>query len=309
MVGVLMLAMSPRAPAAGQQLFDSPEDAVRALASAVEHRDTNVLQAMFGVAGRDLVSPDAVQATQEFELFRKRLGKAWAVVRRSESAAVLEVGPEAWPFPIPLAMTNRQWRFDTEAGRQEVWNRRIGRNELGAFAVCRSYVEAQREYAGRDRDGDEVLEYAQYLRSTPGRRDGLYWPWQSGEEQSPLGPLIAAARVEGYRRQSRILTEERSPYHGYHFKILHKQGKHAPGGKYDYVINDHMIGGFALVAWPAEWGNSGIMTFIVNHQGKVFQKNLGPKTAAVAGAMTQYDPDSNWTPVTHAFPISAQTQP
>ena len=145
--------------------------------------------------------------------------------------------------------------------------------------------------------GDEVLEYAQRLRSTTGSHDGLYWPLRSGDEQSPLGPLIAAARVEGYRRQARIMTDEPSPYHGYYFKVLTKQGGHAPGGKYDYITNGHMIGGFALVAWPAEWGNSGVMTFIVNQQGRIYERNLGPKTAALAKAMTRYEPDSSWSPV------------
>ncbi|HWX20532.1 MAG TPA: DUF2950 domain-containing protein, partial [Candidatus Binatia bacterium] len=204
-------------------------------------------------------------------------------------------GADAWPFPIPLAKADGQWRFDTEAGRQEVLNRRVGGNELGALSVCRAYLEAQREYAAKDRDGDEVLEYAQRLRSTPGKHDGLYWPLRAGDEQSPLGPLIAAARVEGYRRQARIMTDEPSPYHGYYFKILTKQGKHAPGGKYDYIINGHMIGGFALAAWPAEWGNSGVMSFIVNQQGKIYEKNLGPKTAMLAKAMTRYEPDRTWS--------------
>ncbi len=294
---VLLLLLPLRVRAAGEQPFATPEAAVRALETAAKNRDTNALRAIFGPAGRDLVSPDAVQATQEFEMFVNRLSEKTELARRSESNCVVQIGADAWPFPIPLVKADGQWRFDIEAGRQEVLNRRVGRNELGAIAVCRAYVEAQREYAGKDRDGDEVLEYAQRLRSTPGTHDGLYWPLRAGEEQSPLGPLIAAARVEGYRRQARILTDEPSPYHGYYFKILTKQGKHAPGGKYDYITNGHMIGGFALVAWPAEWGNSGVMTFIVNQQGKVYQKNLGPKTARLAETMTRYDPDSSWSQV------------
>jgi hypothetical protein len=293
--GALMFLFPSRVLATGEQQFASPEAAVSALENAAKTRDTNAIHAIFGQAGRDLVSPDAVQATQEFELFVNRLSEKTELARRSESNCVLQLGADAWPFPIPLVKAAGQWRFDTEAGRQEVLNRRVGRNELGALSVCRAYVDAQREYAGKDRDGDEVLEYAQRLRSIPGTHDGLYWPLRSGDEQSPLGPLIAAARVEGYRRQARIMTDEPSPYHGYYFKILTKQGKHAPGGKYDYIINGHMIGGFALVAWPAEWGNSGVMTFIVNQQGKIYQKNLGPKTAALAKAMTRYEPDSGWS--------------
>jgi hypothetical protein len=292
--GALMAVLSLRGLAAGEQGFATPEAAVNALETAARNRDTNVLRAIFGPAGRDLVSPDAVQATQEFEVFVNRLSEKTELVRQTESRCALQVGADAWPFPIPLVKADGQWRFDTEAGRQEVLNRRVGRNELGAIAVCQAYVEAQREYAAKDRDGDEVLEYAQRLRSTPGEHDGLYWPLRAGDEQSPLGPLIAAARVEGYRRHARIMTDEPSPYHGYYFKILTKQGKHAPGGKYDYITNGHMIGGFALVAWTAEWGNSGVMTFMVNQQGKVFEQNLGPKTAVLAKAMTRYEPDSGW---------------
>jgi hypothetical protein len=293
----LTLAFPWSVLAKGEQQFATPEAAVSALETAAKSRDTNAIHAIFGPTGRDLVSPDAVQATQEFEAFVNRLSEKTELVRRSDSNCVLQLGADPWPFPIPLVKADGQWSFDTEAGRQDVLNRRGGRNELGALAVCRAYVDAQREYAGKDRNGDQVLEYAQRLRSTPGTHDGLYWPLRGGDEQSPLGPLIAAARVEGYRRQARIMTDEPSPYHGYYFKVLTKQGKHAPGGKYDYIINGHMIGGFALVAWPEEWGNSGVMTFIVNQQGKIFQKNLGPKTAALAKAMTRYDPDSSWSTV------------
>jgi hypothetical protein len=190
-----------------------------------------------------------------------------------------------------------QWFFDTAAGRQEILARRIGMDETGAMNVCNAYVEAQREYAGQDRLGDGVLAYAQFLRSTPGTHDGLFWPAnQPGEELSPLGPLVAQARVEGYQRTAKMLNDELAPYHGYYFKILTRQGKQAPGGKYDYIINGRMIAGFALVAWPAEWGNTGVMTFIVNQQGKVYQKNLGPKTVKIARAITTYDPDDTWTP-------------
>jgi len=174
-----------------------------------------------------------------------------------------------------------QWLFDTDPGKEEILNRRIGANELGALQVCRAYVQAHREYASVDRNADEVLDYAQHLRSTPGTHDGLYWSMRAGDELSPLGPLVAQARVEGYRQQTNILTDEQSPCHVYYFKILTQQGKHAPGGKYNYIINGHMIAGFALVAWPAEWGNTGVMTFIVNQRGKAYQKNLRPKTFSI----------------------------
>jgi len=269
---------------------------MNALAAAAKVKDTNALDAIFGPEAHDLVSPDAVQATDEFVTFVRRLTEKIELVRESDTHDVLQLGADGWPFPIPLVkQTDGRWFFDTLAGKEEILNRRIGRNEIGAIRVCRAYVDAQREYAGEDRNGDGVLEYAQHLRSSPGKHDGLYWPMREGDALSPLGPLVAQAHGEGYRRETRILTEPQSPYHGYFFKILTRQGKHTPIGKYNYLINGHMIGGFAFVAWPDEWGNSGVMTFIVNQQGKVYQKNLGPKSAAIASAMTAYDPDDTWS--------------
>jgi hypothetical protein len=290
------ILVSPnRLSAAGEQKFSSPEAAVDALKTAVAAKDTNALHAIFGPAAHALVSADVVEATNERELFASRLAEKTVLVRESDSKAVLHLSADGWPFPIPLLKQDGQWFFDTEAGTEEILNRRIGANELGVIQVCRAYVQAQREYASVDRMGDEVLAYAQRLRSTAGTHDGLYWPSKAGDEQSPLGPLVAQARVEGYRQQTKILADEKTPYHGYYFKILTKQGKHAPGGKYDYVINGRMIGGFALAAWPAQWGNSGVMTFIVNQQGKVYQKNLGSKTSPIADGITTYDPDTTWT--------------
>ena len=297
-LALLVLTMPLCVSAADEQaFFAAPQDAVNALAAAARSHDTNVLHAIFGPAGHDLISPDAVQATEEYELFVQRLSEKTQLITNSDANVTLELGADGWPFPIPLAKQDGQWFFDTEAGRQEILARRIGMNETGAINVCNAYVDAQREYAGQDRLGDGVLAYAQFLRSTPGTHDGLFWPTnQPGAELSPLGPLIAQARVEGYHRAARMLNDEQAPYHGYYFKILTHQGKHAPGGKYNYIINGRMIAGFAMVAWPAEWGNSGVMTFIVNQQGKVYQKNLGPKTAKIAMAMTTYDPDDTWTP-------------
>jgi hypothetical protein len=292
----LLLLLPGRLLAAGEERFSSPQAAVDALKAAVEARDTNALHAIFGPAGHDVVSVDVVEAADERELFMNRVKEKVNLVAESDSKQVLHLGADGWPFPIPLVKQDGQWLFDVEAGKQEVLNRRIGANELGAIQVCRAYVQAQREYASEDRNADEVLEYAQHLRSTPGTHDGLYWSTRTGDELSPLGPLVAQARVEGYRKQNKILTDEQSPYHGYYFRILTRQGKHAPGGKYNYIINGHMIAGFALVAWPAQWDNTGVMTFIVNQQGKVYQKNLGPKTGSIAAAMTTYDPDTTWTP-------------
>ena len=290
----LLLALPGRLLAAGEKQFRSPQAAVEALKTAVETKDTNALHEIFGPAGHGLVANDVVQAAEERELFVSRLKEKVNLVHESDSNEALRLGADAWPFPIPLVKRDGQWRFDTEAGTEEVLNRRIGGNELGAIHVCRAYVEAQREYAATDHNGDEVLEYARHLRSPPGSHDGLYWPMRTGDELSPLGPLVAQARIEGYRQKTKIFTDEQSPYHGYYFKILTRQGKHAAGGKYNYIINGHMIAGFALVAWPAEWGNTGMMTFIVNQRGKIYQKNLGAKTSSAANAITTYDPDNTW---------------
>ena len=292
----LLLALPGRLRAADEERFSSPQAAVDALKAAAEAGDTNAMHAIFGPAAHGLVSADFVAAAEERELFVSRLKEKVNLVSESDAKAVLQLGADGWPFPIPLVKQDGQWRFDTEGGKEEILNRRIGANELGAIHVCRAYVEAQREYASVDHNGPGVLAYAQHLRSTPGTHDGLYWSTRTGDELSPLGPLVAQARVEGYRQKTKILTDEQSPYHGYYFKILTRQGKQAPGGKYDYLINSHMIGGFALVAWPAEWGNTGVMTLIVNQQGRVYQKNLGPKTSSIANAMSAYNPDSTWTP-------------
>jgi hypothetical protein len=300
-IGLTLLAtmglwvLPGRVFAQGEQRFASPDQAVHALQQAMATRDTNALHLMFGPASHALVSADVVEATTEREVFAQRLAEKTQLTPESDSRQVLKLGADGWTFPIPLIKADGQWFFDTEAGREEILNRRIGANELGAIHVCRAYVEAQREYAAKDRNDDEVLEYAQHLRSTPGTHDGLYWSSRDGEEESPLGPLVAQARFEGYRHKTKILTEEQSPYHGYYFKILTRQGKHAAGGKYNYIINGHMIGGFALVAWPADWGNTGVMTFIVNQRGKVYQKNLGPRSSKLAETLTAYDPDSSWT--------------
>jgi hypothetical protein len=296
-LALLTLALPVSASAEDEQTFASPQEAVNALVTAAKTNDTNALHSIFGATGHDLISPDVVQATGEYKIFVQRLTEKTELASNSDSNFTLEIGADGWPFPIPLVNADGQWFFDTAAGAEEILNRRIGMDEIGAINVCNAYVDAQREYASQDRIGDGVLAYAQFLRSTPDTHDGLFWPTnQPGEELSPLGPLIAQARVDGYHRTAKMLNDEQAPYHGYYFKILTRQGKHAPGGKYDYIINGRMIAGFALVAWPAEWGNTGVMTFIVNQQGKVYQKNLGSKTVKIANAMTIYDPNDAWTP-------------
>jgi hypothetical protein len=276
------------------QVFATPEEAVTALSRAATATNRAVLGTIFGPAVKQLVNPDEVQGAAELADFAAAFAVTNRLVRESDSRMLLEVGANSWPFPIPLVKVAHGWQFDTAAGSEELLNRRIGRNELDVLRVLRAGVQAQREYASRDRDDDGVLEYAQRLLSTPGRTDGLYWSPRLNGEISPLGPLAAYAQAEGYARKSSTATGLRA-FHGYFFKMLDCQGKHAPGGKYNYVINGNMIGGFAFVAWPAEYGDSGVMTFIVNQQGKVFQKDLGPKTGARAPAMKEYNPDKSWT--------------
>ncbi len=294
---ILALALVWPAPthAAGQgKSFNTPQDAVGALVSAATAKDREALRALFGLAGDELVASDQTQAANELGQFVTAFNQRHRIALVSETKGVLELGTNAWPFPIPLVKQDGRWCFDTDAGKEELLNRRIGRNELAVLEVMRAYVDAQRAYASRDRDGDGVLEYAQRLASSPGSKDGLFWPAELDGEISPLGPLVGHAQGEGYALASRVGAAAPEPFHGYYFKILTRQGKHAPGGKYDYIINGNMIGGFALVAWPADYGESGVMTFIVNQQGLVYQKDLGPKTAKATAAMKAYDPDPSW---------------
>jgi hypothetical protein len=279
-----------------QKTFATPEEAVAALKAGAHAQDQDALRALFGPEVDDIENPDRVQATNECIAFAAALNDSYHLSPDSTNRYTLEVGTNAWPFPIPIVQRNGRWLFDTEAGEDELLNRRIGRNELATLQVLRAYVEAQREYASRDRDGDQVLEFAQKLSSSPGKHDGLYWPEGPDGEVSPLGPLVAYAQWEGYAPEQTDDDSVPGPFHGYFYKILNRQGKHAPGGKYNYVINGHMIGGFAMVAWPASYGDSGIMTFIVNQQGRVYQKDLGPKTGKIANSMKAYDPDSSWVP-------------
>jgi len=297
-VAICLLVSLLPVRAAQEERFTTADDAIRALTTAAANKDTNALEVIFSPGVRELVSADAVQASNGLANFSRLMSEKVTPLNKSDSSIVLQLGLDAWPFPIPLVKQDGQWFFDTAAGKEEILNRRIGRNELNTISVCRAYAEAQRDYASEDHVGAGVLEYAQHLRSTPGQHDGLYWHAEPGEEISPLGPLIAQAHGEGYTHDSKILTEKQTPYQGYFFKILTRQSRNAPGGKYNYIINKHMIAGFGLAAWPAEWGNSGVMTFIINQQGKVFEKNLGPKTSAIASAMTTYDPGAGWKQAT-----------
>ena len=293
----LMLSQTIRAQSlhsVEQESFNSPQEAVNVLVTAAESNDKDSLHAIFGPAGRQLVSPDAVQAAQSYKMFVQRLTQNIEMVTNSEDNISLLIGNDYWPFPIPLIRHDGQWVFDTEAGSQEILARRIGMDELGALDVCRAYMQAQRDYASQDRTGKGILAYAQFLHSDPGTHDGLYWPVKSGEPLSPLGPLVASAHGEGYHHTAQMLNQQAAPYHGYYFRVLTRQGAHAPGGAYSYVINGNMIAGFALVAWPAEWGNTGVMTFIVNQQGKIYEADLGPNTGKYAAEMKAFNPDPRW---------------
>lgn len=295
----LLLALAMGVPSAlraadDAKTFATPEEAVATLAAAVKAHDPATLRSIFGPASEDIENPDRVLATNEFKAFAAALDASQRLVRELDTKYVLEVGANSWPFPIPIVQRGGRWFFDTAAGKEEILNRRIGQNELAVLEVMRAYVEAQREYASRDRDGDKVLEYAQKLASSPGQMDGLYWPPDLNGEVSPLGPLVAQAQSEGYGMRSKGNDQAREPFHGYSFKVLTRQGKHAPGGRYNYIINGNMIGGFALVAWPAEYGTSGVMTFIVNQQGRVYQRDLGKDTTRLARKMSAYDPERGW---------------
>jgi len=280
-----------------QKVFSSPEEALKALVEAAKTGDRAALDQLFGPAAKSLHSSDEVQAATEFKEFTNHVVEKTSLVKENDSKVIIYLGNENWPFPIPLVKKNDQWFFDTEAGKEEILNRRIGEDELTAILVCRTYVKAQREYALKDWNGDGILAYAQKLRSDPGKKNGLFWRHAPGEAASPLGELVAQARIEGYKKSKSLFKEQPTPFHGYYFKILTKQGEHAPGGKYDYIINGNMVGGFGLVAFPSMWGESGVMTFLVNQQGKVFQKNMGQDTLKIAQEMQSYDPDETWTPI------------
>jgi hypothetical protein len=290
---IAFAAVSPLAAAAAQKTFATPAAAVDALIAANRGNHIGKLLDILGPQSAELIhSGDPIADRRARERFVAAYDKAHKLERDSDNKAILIVGEDEWPLPIPLIRTRARWRFDTKAGAEEILNRRIGRNELTVIEVCRAYVAAQREYAAKNLGPGGSAEYAQHFTSTIGERDGLYWPVKAGEEESPLGPLIARARAAGYRPGTPHLKPR--PYYGYYFRILTQQGQNAPGGARNYIVNDHMTGGFALIAYPATYADSGIMTFIVNQDGIVFQKNLGPDTASIARQITQYDPDATW---------------
>jgi hypothetical protein len=284
-----------------QKTFASPDEAVKALMDALKTEDIKTLSAILGPGSEDLISsgdPFADQA--ERERFINLYEQKNKLEEASTTKVVLYIGNEDWPFPIPLMKKDGVWLFDTNEGREEILARRVGRNELSVIQVCLAYVDAQKEYAVKDRDDDGVLAYAQKFLSDPGKKNGLYWKAKEGDEQSPLGPLVGAAQEKGYSgKQS---EGKPIPYHGYYYRTLKAQGKNAKGGDYDYVVMGKMIAGFALVAYPAQYGSSGIMTFIVSHAGEVYQKDLGENTENTALKMKLFNPDSTWNKIKDTSP-------
>ena len=278
---------------AAQREFATPEEAVTALIDAVKANNQKALLDILGPQSRPLVfSGDSVADKNAGQRFVAEYDAAHRL-QGGGGKVVLYVGTDDFPFAIPLVPDGPMWRFDTPAGKEEILNRRIGENELDTIQVCLAYVDAQRDYASEDRNADGIREYAQKFTSASGKRDGLYWETKPGEPLSPLGPVIARARAEGYGGKGAS-----APYHGYYYRILTAQGSSPQDGAYNYIAHGRMIGGFAMVAFPAEYGVSGIMTFIVNHDGVVYEKNLGPKTAPIARAMNIFNPDSTWKAVT-----------
>jgi len=275
-----------------EQQFTSPEEAIKALRTATEAKDQEALRRIFGPEYDALKVGDKVQDANNAQRFATAMAQSCNQIKAGDGQITLEVGTNNWPMPIPLVQAGGQWHFDTAAGKAEIVNRHIGKDELHAIGVCRAYVVAQKQYASVNPANRGALTYARKFKSTPGQKDGLYWPVAGNEAASPFGPLVAEAHAEGY------VTHQDTgphPFHGYYFRILTRQGNAAPGGKLDYLSEGNLTGGFALVAYPEKWDQSGIMTFIVNQEGKVYQRNLAEKTSRLAAAMKEYNPNNDWT--------------
>ncbi len=294
-VAVLLIGAFSTSLAAGttQKGFPSPEEAVSSLVAAVRADDVKEMQIILGPGSEALIlSGDDVADRAGREKFLTAYNQLNRLEQVSADKIVLHIGNDDWPMPVPIVKKRATWLFDTGKGKEEILNRRIGRNELHVIEVIDAYVDAQHEYASKDCGGSGKVEFARKFISAEGKHDGLYWEAKEGEEESPLGPMIAQASREGYSKESNL-----SPFHGYYFNILKGQGKHAEGGRYNYIVKGKMILGFALVAYPAEYGNSGIMTFIVNQEGTIYQKDLGKDTKRLAEAVKEFDPDKTWQKV------------
>jgi hypothetical protein len=298
MAAVLCAALTAPAcrKASSYRTFSTPEDAVRALVAAVKAGNLDEVVAIFGPEGQALVdSSDPATARRNREVFSAAVAERWRLDQPGANSRVLVIGNEDWPFPVPLVKDGSRWRFDTDAGKEEILDRRIGRNELAVIQICRTYVAAQRLYAERGHDGAPAGVFATTFRSAPGRQNGLYWPATPGGRRSPLGDLVAQAATEGSTIGQP--QAEPSPFHGYFFRILTKQGAAADGGEKDYVVNGRMSGGFALAAWPAQYDATGVMTFVVGPDGIVREKDLGAESGAAGRQMASYNPDASWTAV------------
>lgn len=291
LVAVLMLASLAACSPAPAGTYATPEEAVQAIADIAGKGDAKKVEEMFGPTGVELLQSGDAEADREDALHVKELIlEKVAFEDRDEKTKIVLMGNEGWPFAIPLVLENDRWHFDSEAGREELLSRRIGRNELDALASLHAYVDAQREYVMKSRDG-KAPAYARQFRSSEGKHDGLYWPAAEGEDESPLGPLYAGASHD------QLQEAGPQPFHGYYFRMLEGQGKSAPGGERSYLDKKgQMTLGFAAIGWPAKYGNSGVMTLMVNQQGIIFQKDLGAETEAAVAAINTYDPDESWTP-------------
>jgi hypothetical protein len=291
---LVLVAIVGQGCASSQTTFKSPDEAVNALVNAARAEDVGKLSKILGPDSESiLASGDPVADREGRDRFVQAYDEKHQLTPAQDGSMTLTVASGDWPFPIPIIKEGNAWRFDTASGVEEVLNRRIGRNELETVQVCMAIADAQREYAANDPDGDGLPDYAKKLVSDPGTKNGLYWPTREGEEPSPLGPLAAAAADEGYG----AAKGQVNPFHGYYYRLLTAQGPSAKGGAMDYLVDDKLLGGFAVVACPAIYGNSGVMTFIVNHEGVVYERDLGPQTSAVARAMSVFDPDPSWSRV------------
>jgi hypothetical protein len=313
-VGALnVLAADSQAPQANetqqnttisQRLFASPDDAAKALQAAVEAKDKAALTEIFGPKVKELLTGDTVQDVNNAKRFAALMAQGYTLVKEGDDKVTVEVGTKNWPMPIPLVKSNEQWYFNTAEGKEEIINRHIGKDELHAIGVCRAYVTAQQQYASMNADASKGVRYAQKFKSTLGKMDGLYWAAEN-EKPSPFGPLVAEANAEGYVGNKGTGPH---PFHGYFFRILTRQGEAAPGGSMNYMNHSDLTMGFALVAYPAHWDRSGIMTFIVNQKAQVFQQNLGEKTSRIAGALKEYNPDKDWKLVSDTGLVSAVSE-
>ncbi len=288
-------SLAASAAAARQQGFSTPDDAVQALMKAIESKNRKEVEAIFGPEAKGLTSSgDPIEDKADAERFLKAFKEAYTIRPRSPEVVILHIGSQGFSFPIPLVKDGNAWFFDTKAGREEIINRRIGRNELGAMDVLHAYVDAQREYYEMKLGANGAREYARKIMSAKGKRDGLYWEVKEEEKESPFGPLVASASEEGYTAGKK---KGMVPYNGYYYRPLAGQGSHAAGGAKQYIVNGAMTGGFALIARPAQYGSSGIMTFIVNQDGTIYEKDLGKHTGRLVKGMKLFDPDGTWKPV------------